>query len=663
VSCSLKRLRAALSRAFVVAVSLAPAAGIADEEFGEAPISFEDREHWSFQPLKRPTIPAVKDTCWPHNPIDRFVLARLEAKHIQPQPSADRASLIRRMTIDLTGLPPTPAEVDVFLEEDSLDAYERLVDHLLASPAYGEHFAQPWLDLARWAETDGFEHDKVRPDAWKYRDWVIDALNRDLPYDQFVSLQLAGDELRPGDEWTRVATGFCLAGPDMPDINLQQERRHTVLNDMTSTVGSVFLGLQFGCAQCHDHKFDPISQGDFYRLRAIFEPAVDFSGHVFDEGKPKNKPSRFYFRGDFRHPGPEVPPDFPRVVNLWNDEIEKPAQDAISTRRRAQLAKWLTRPDHPLTSRVMVNRLWQMHFGRGLSERPSDLGWMGHEPIHKGLFDWLVVEFIEGGWSMKYVHRLIVTSATYQQASRPTARSGIRNNSQQGGSSAPSAAHDTWTQVVQTDPKNLLWSRFPRRRLRGETLRDMMLAVSDSLNRKRGGESVRPPLPAEVVQTLLRPDHWKVSKDRADHDSRSIYIFARRNLRFPMFEVFDRPAATASCARRSSSTIAPQSLLLLNSQFSLDAARRLAGKVMSKETDRRGQIELAFRRTISRLPTDEELDDITEFFALRQAANEEEIDERTLPLSMPSEAEPRVAAAMVDFCLALLNVNEFVYLE
>ena len=647
----------------VLAVAVSPAAGMADEEFAEAQISSVDREHWSFQPLKRSAIPEVKDTHWPHKPIDRFVLALLEAKHIQPQPPVDRASLIRRATIDLTGLPPTAAEVGAFLEADSLDAYERFVDHLLASPSYGEHFAQPWLDLARWAETDGFEHDGVRPDAWKYRDWVIDALDRDLPYDQFVSLQLAGDELMPGDEWAQAATGFCLAGPDMPDIDLEQERRHIVLNDVTNTVGSVFLGLQFGCAQCHDHKFDPISQGDFYRLRAIFEPAVDFSGHAFDEGKPTNKPSHFYFRGDFRRPGPEVSPDFPRVVNLWNDEIEKPAQDATSSRRRAQLAKWLTRPDHSLTSRVMVNRLWQMHFGRGFSETPSDLGRRGDEPIHKGLLDWLAVEFIESGWSMKHVHRLIVTSATYQQASRPVTRSGIRNNSQQDGGLAPFAAHDTWAQVVQTDPKNLLWSRFPRRRLRGETLRDMMLAVSDSLNRKRGGESVRPPLPAEVVQTLLRSDHWKVSKDTADHDRRSIYIFARRNLRFPMFEVFDRPAATVSCARRSSSTIAPQSLMLMNSQFSLDAARRLAGKVMSKETDRRGQIELAFRRTISRLPTDEELEDFMEFFALRQAANEKGIDERTLPLSMPSEAERRVAAAMVDFCLALLNANEFVYLE
>ncbi len=595
------------------------------DEVDEAAITDEDREHWSFQPLTRPRIPKVENTAWPRNPIDRFVLGRLEAKGIAPQPPADRTTLIRRVTIDLAGLPPTPAEIDAFVADDSPNAYERLVDRLLASPAFGERMAKPWLDLARWAQTDGFEHDKDRPGAWKYRDWVIDAFNRDLPYDQFVALQLAGDELRPGDPWAQAATGFCLAGPDMPDINLQEERRDTVLNDITSTVGSVFLGLQFGCAQCHDHKFDPISQADFFRLRAIFEPAVDFSGHVFREGKPKNTPSYLYLRGDFRRRGPEVQPAFPRVVNVWEDKIELLDTDAKSTRRRAQLAAWLTRSNHPLTSRVIVNRLWQIHFGRGLSETPSDFGFIGDEPIHKELLDWLANELVESGWSTKHIHRLIVTSSTYRQASRPM-----------------SSDDSTWHAAVEGDAKNLLWSRYPRRRLTGETLRDMMLSVSDSLDRAQHGEGVRPPLPKEVVQTLLRPDHWKVSPSEADHYRRSVYVFARRNLRYPIFEAFDRPAATASCPRRDASTIAPQSLMLLNSEFSLLAARRLADSVKSSAGENRDeQINLVFRRTLGRLPTEEERSDVDAFFAKRQADDE----------------------ALVDFCLAMLNTSEFVYLE
>ena len=622
----------------------------ATEKLEETPITDDDRQHWSFQPLQRPKLPTAGRAAWPNNAIDRFVLARLIAKEIEPQPPADRVTLIRRVTIDLTGLPPSPADVDAFLADESPGAYEKLVDRLLALPAYGEHLAQGWLDLARWAETDGFEHDKVRPGTWKYRDWVIDALNRDLPYDDFLALQLAGDELRPDDAWAQAATGFCLAGPDMPDINLQEERRHTVLNDIASTVGSVFLGLQFGCASCHDHKFDPISQGDFYRLRAVFEPAVDFSGHVFREGKPKNDPSYFYLRGDFRRKGPAVQPDFPRVVNPWDAKIERPDKGASSTRRRAQLASWLTRGDHPLTSRVIVNRLWQQHFGRGISQTPSDFGIIGDEPIHKGLLDWLAVELVQSGWSTKHIHRLIVTSATYQQASRPSSPNDPR-----------------WRSAVDTDTMNRLWSRYPRRRLTGETLRDMMLAVSGSLNFRQHGESVRPPLPKEVVQTLLRPDHWKVSKDEADHYRRSVYVFARRNLRYPIFEAFDRPAATASCARRNSSTIAPQSLVLLNSVFSFESARRLAGRVMTAPcASHREQVALIYRLMLGRRPTADELAEAEAFFASRKShaeAAQAPIDPSTLPLPALVAADPHFSAALVDFCLAMLNSSEFIYLE
>jgi len=598
------------------------------DETEELPVTRSDRRHWSYTPLEKPAVPVLKNDAFSNNAVDRFVLARLREKEISPLPRADRTTLIRRLTIDLTGLPPTPAEVKAFLLDRRGDAYQRLVDRLLASPAFGEHQAQPWLDLARWAETDGFEHDKLRPQAVRYRDWVIKAFNRDLAYNKFVQLQLAGDELKRGDPSAQAATGFCLAGPDMPDINLQQERRHTVLNDMTATVGAVFLGMQLGCAQCHDHKFDPVSQNDFYRLRAVFEPAVDFSGHYFKEKARKPKPDYLYVRGDFRSPGPEVQPGFPRVVNIWDEQCKPPAKDAKSTTRRAQFAKWITHKDHPLTSRVMVNRIWQHYFGKGLCESPSDFGHMGDEPRHRKLLDWLACELVDHGWSMKHIHRIIVCSATYQRVSRPAA-----------------VDDKAWKASVTLDPRNRYWSRFSRRRVTGEVLRDMMLSVSGALTPASAGRSVRPPLPREVVQTLLRPDHWKVSADKADHYRRSVYLFARRNLRFPLFEAFDRPSASATCAQRNQSTIAPQSLMLLNSEYSLDLAKRFAQLAKAEAGPAiDDQINFVYQRAYGRLPESAVRGEIHKFFRAHDESGEAE-------------------QALAGFCLAVMNSSEFLFVE
>ncbi len=617
----------------------------------ESPITDSDRDHWAFRPLRRPELPAVAGGDWPANPIDVFILARLEGKGIAPQPAADKATLLRRLHLDMIGLPPSPEEVAAFVADRSPDAYQRAVDRLLASPSYGEHWAQFWLDLARFAETDGFEHDKERPGVWRYRDWVIDAFNSDLPYDRFVALQLAGDELQPGDEAARTATGFCLAGPDMPDLNLQAERKSDLLNELTGTVGAVFLGLQLGCAQCHDHMYDPLSQLDFFRLRAVFEPAVDLKGHTFAESKQNVPVSHLLIRGDFRRPGPEVGPAVPRIADLWQTKLEPIAQNGHSTGRRAAFARWLTRADHPLTSRVMVNRLWQQHFGRGLSATPSDFGVMGDAPLHGELLDWLAVEFVDAGWSMKHIHRLIVNSATYRQASRMQ-------------SDEDSAV---WEAAVAHDPNNLYWSRFPRRRLSGETIRDAMLAAAGSLSRVAGGESVRPPLPPEVVQTLLRADHWKASEAEADHARRSVYIFARRNLRYPIFEAFDRPAATATCDRRQTSTTAPQSLFLLNSEFSLEAARRLAGRLLAEAgNEPTAWIERCHELALSRAPSGDELTDCRAFLQAqpaRLAAEQRGQSAWALPIPLPNNLEPALGAALVDFCLAIFNASEFLYLE
>jgi len=650
------------SRLFLsITAILASAVACADDgdasRAKEPPITADQQAHWSYRSLQRPPVPQVKNTAWPRNAIDRFILNRIEADGLQPAPEADRVTLIRRVTFDLTGLPPTPAEIDAFLNDRAPNAYEKLVDRLLASPAYGEHQAQAWLDLARFAETDGFEHDHVRRGAWRYRDWVIAALNADLPYDKFVQLQLAADQLRPDEAAAQHALGFLLCGSDMPDINLQDERRHSFLNDMAGAVGSVFLGLQFACAQCHDHKYDAISQADFYRLRAFFDPYFEFKRNKHARlvgAKGTETVSHLMVRGDFRRSGAVVHPRFPRIVA----PNAKPATRL--DRRRAELAKWLTRADHPLATRVIVNRLWQSHFGKGLSATPSDFGVMGDQPLHPQLLDWLATEFTGVGrifnpsapgdgkaepadglairptaWSVKAMHRLMVTSATYRQASR------LRTDDVK--------AVRNWQASLNKDPQNQFWSRMPRRRLTGEEIRDAMLAVSNSLSQRRGGPGVRPPLPKEMLVTLLKKQ-WPVSPDERDHRRRSVYLFVRRNLRFPIFRAFDKPDLNLSCPRRNRSTTAPQSLLLLNSRFSLDAAQRLSRFVRERSSDDPSkQIATAFRLTLGRPPTPRESRELQQFL---QTAESRLRNERR------AEAD-----ALTDLCLVLFNLNEFIYVD
>jgi hypothetical protein len=638
----------------------------------EPPITEADREHWSFRPLSNAIVPKVRNASWPRTAIDRFILSRLEEKNLAPMPLADRATLLRRVTFDLTGLPPTPEELDAWLDDDSADAWEQVVDRLLASPRYGERWGQHWLDVARYADTDGFEFDAIRPNAWRYRDWVISSLDEDLPYGEFVRRQLAGDLLRPDDPASIVATGFLLCGPDMPDLNLQEERRHVVLNEMTGAVGEVFLGLQMGCAACHNHKFDPISQLDFYRLRAFFEPCELFREQPLATGDQKSAITEFqkqqsgkwkeleaernrlmaedpeinearikkidaelkklktvlpagiamaravhvsaeagtgrlYARGDFRRPGPTVQPAPPRVAG-------GPTSSGDESSSRAALADWIAAPENPLASRVLVNRVWLHHFGRGLSENANDFGSMGTPPTHPELLDWLALEFQNSGGSLKALHRLIVTSSVYQTASR---RSGDGSN---------------WNQLVELDPDNRLLGRMPRRRLDGEEIRDAILAASQGLNDERFGPGVRPPLPKEVVGTLLK-NQWDVTPSTAAHARRSVYLFVRRNLRFPLFEVFDRPDANQSCPRRHESTTAPQALTLLNSEFTWTNAERLAKQIEMRTMSESEQASAACRTILSRKATPADVQ-------LRSAAGE-----------------------LITYCAALLNSSEFLYVD
>jgi len=648
----------------------------------EPELSDVDREHWAYVPPVRPALPPVIDADWCRAPIDRFVLAKLEEAKLRPAPPADPETWLRRVTFDLTGLPPKPVDIEAFLSslpgsfspsiaptrarrrdggterrrvEDG--AYVAVVDRLLTSRAYAERQAQYWLDLARYADSDGYEHDNVRPEAWRYRDWVIGAFERDLPLDEFLRLQIAGDELRPDDPAAAVATGFLLCGPDMPDLNRQDERRSMVLNEMTSTLGASLLGLQLGCAQCHNHKFEPLSHADFYRLRACLETSGFLSRGRQEEGdddgdaKPEARRvfrarggeppvSHLLIRGEFDRFGPAVEPGFPRVANPMNDVMpvalwSSAAKPGVPSKtsddlggRRTVLARWLTRPDHPLAGRVLVNRIWQQHFGQGIVRTPSDFGYLGETPTHPELLDWLAKDLVEGAdesagaakpWSLKRLHRQIVLSSVYRQSSRPADR-----------------AQETAKAV---DPENRLLSYFPRRRLDGDAVRDAMLAAAGRLSDRSGGPGVMPPLPKELLGTILK-GQWKTSPDEEDHRRRTIYLFVRRNLRLPLLDAFDRPDTMASCPKRNTSTTAPQALVLLNSEFSQEAARDLAAYVRCEAGDKAAkQIDLAYRAVLGRTPREVERKEAAELIA--------------------SDKE----AGLADFCLALFNLNEFVYLE
>jgi len=583
----------------------------ADAPYSEPEIKETDRQHWSFQPVDRPQLPGGGAS----HPVDLFLLDKLtretELSHFSPE--ADSATLLRRLTFTLTGLPPSEKQKEAF-QKLGFDAF---VDQLLDSPHFGERQAQHWLDLARYAETDGFEHDKIRPDAWKFRDWVVGAFNRDLAYDDFLTLQIAGDEVTPGDETEKPATGFLFAGPDMPDINLEAERRHTVLNEITATVGSAFLGMTMSCCQCHDHKTDPISHADFFELRAFFEnlaiPQRDKSLPYFVEERGSKHPDAFLFaRGDFRSPGMKLQPAFLPIANPGNTQPNPDPLENSSGYRR-ELSRWLTSPDNPLTARVIVNRLWMQSFVTPLVATPSDFGKTGVPPTHPELLDWLASEFRESDWSIKSFYRLLLTSQAWKQSSRemPEDRE--------------------WAERLHDDPANAMYSRFPRRRLSGEEIRDAMLAATDSLNRKMGGPGIRPPLPEEITVTLLK-NQWPVTEEASEHDRRSIYLFVRRNLRYPIFEAFDRPDGNASCSRRHISTTAPQSLILLNSEFSRRMSRNLS-EISS------GKIESAWKRALGRLPTESEKKNAEQFLSENPEGGFDAL------------------------CLALFNSNEFVWID
>jgi len=725
---------------------------------------------WSLQPLRSNAPPtSTPPSTSPGHPIDRFIVARLVPQGLALSPEADARTLIRRLTFDLTGLPPTPGEVQAFLEEcaaelkpaprgkrtagprpDTLQpvaplAYGRLVDRLLASPHYGEHQARLWLDVIRYSDSNGFDWDEFRPRAWRFRDYVIRAFNSDIPFDRFIREQIAGDELlsgppqSPAEQDALIATGYLRLGPQDNAASLfneQDRSRAELMADLTETTGSAFLGLSLSCCRCHDHKFDPLSQADHFRIRAFFEPvkfaddlpldlapeqesirlhnqsldariaeletqrdnlraavrdrlrkdrlaalsdderallelvgdqvADDLKGRI-DGLRKKVDPSdkeiraalagddktrhteleeqrdelrkqrreftlgllmtdadgpppatRILFQGDHKKERDEVPPGFLSALDPNPAKI-LPSPNPKTTGRRLTLAGWIASTSNPLTARVFVNRVWQQHLGRGIVETANDFGMAGSIPSHPGLLDWLAGEFMRSGWSVKQLHRLIVHSATYRQQSQANA--------------GPSA---------EADPG--LFARQSPRRLSAEQLRDALLATAGTLQHRTGGPPVWPDLPPEILQANpaflddneTRTKGWYPSP-REQQDVRSVHLVQKRTVRVPFMETFDLPENSTSCARRTESTVAPQALSLLNSPLAIQTAQALAARIQREVGNGLSdQVTHAFRLVLQRPPDSSELNACLNLAQRR---------------SFP------------ELCRALLNLNEFAYID
>lgn len=632
-------------------------------------------DHWSLQPPKKAAPPGVKDSAWPRNAIDRFILARLEAAGLKPSPEADKSTLLRRVSLDLTGLPPTPAELRDFLADTRPDAYERAVDRLLASPHYGERWGRHWLDIARYADSDGYTIDAPR-NMWLYRDWVIQALNRDLPFDQFVIEQIAGDLLPNASNDQLIATGFHRNTTSNFEggIDFEQYRVEAVA-DRVATTGAAFLGLTLGCARCHDHKYDPITQREFYQFFAFFNNTEEID---------KEADRKFFNRPFLELPTPEqsarraahqaqqqaleeelekyrasgVAKDDPglkeRLANLRNLRSRAPkVTSTLIMRERAEprpayihlggdftrkgapvspgvpavlpplearqptrldFARWLADRRNPLTARVTVNRIWQRYFGRGIVDTEADFGAQGERPSHPELLDWLAVEFMDRGWSRKALHRLIVTSAAYRQSSRHR------------------------SDAAAADPENRLLARQNRLRLEAEIVRDASLVASGLFAPKIGGPSVFPPQPAGVYQVTQVRREWKTSTGE-DRYRRGMYTFFQRSAAHPSLVVFDAPDASVACTRRVRSNTPLQALTQLNDEASAEFAAALARRIEKEAPENdAGRIRYGYLLALTREPRPDETARLTAFIQTQRDARR----------------DPWLAAAR-----ALINLDEF----
>jgi cytochrome c553 len=671
------------------------------------------RKFWAFQPPTDPRVPAVKDAAWARSALDRFILAGLEAASLKPAPSADRRTLIRRATFDLTGLPPTPQEIEAFLADASPDAFARVVERLLASPAYGERWGRHWLDLARYADSNGLDENVAHGNAWRYRDYVVAAFNRDKPYDQFLLEQLAGDLLPSADAAIRrehlIATGFLALGPKVLAEVDEKKMEMDIVDEQIDTVGRSLLGLTLGCARCHDHKFDPIATDDYYALAGIFKSTrtmetftkvarwhenslateqelarkaehdrriaqqkeiiqkriaranEELKSRLKSGAKLPKNPEGMYpaeTRAELQRLRDELArlekaaPQMPSAMGVTEGTVadtaihlrgshlklgkvvvrrvpkvlagsERPAFDGKHS-GRLELAQWLVRHDHPLTSRVMVNRIWRWHFGQGLVRTPDNFGKLGEPPANPALLDWLAHRFIDSGWSIKAMHRLIMLSAAYQMSSTHDARNAER------------------------DPENRLHWRANVRRLEAEAIRDALLAVGGSLDRTLGGSLLG------VKNRDYLFDHTSRDATRYDTPRRSLYLPIIRNNLYDVFQLFDSTDPAVQNGDRATTTVAPQALFMLNSNLVMQVSERLAdGLLAETKLDDAGRIARLYVRAYGRGATAEETAKAREL--VRTC-------EQELQASEP-DAGKRRARSWACLCQVIVAASEFIYIR
>ena len=555
---------------------------------------------WSLKPVSRTAVPEVRSQHRVASPIDAFVLENLEKHDMEMAPPATRRQLIRRVYFDLLGLPPTPEQVDAFIGDDNPQSYELLVDQLLESQHYGERWARHWLDVVRFAESSGYERDRIRPNIWRYRDWVISAFNDDMPYDRFVTEQLAGDEVSWRDEQTIIATGMIRAGTWNDEPNDPADYLYERLEDMVHVSSSAFLGLTVKCARCHDHKFDPIKQTDYYRMASFFwagyigqsnlgGPSTEQLGFdVFGWTDKGSSPEPFHLliKGERHRPGPVVEPGFLSAISELDLPLRPPPADSKTSHRRLQFAQWITDKRNPLAARVFVNRLWQHHFGNAIVRSPNNFGFKSDPPTHPELLDWLAAEFMAGEWKIKRLHKLIMLSNTYQQSSQ----------------------HPQQKSYEELDFENRRIWRQNRRRLDAESLRDAMLAVNGQLNRSCGGESFYPRMSSEALEGLSRKGNSWGRSTRQDRRRRSIYMVTKRSRLLPLMKTFDFADTTLPCAQRDVTTVAPQALALMNNHFVHSQSRELAQRVAADAGfQHRDQVVRAWRLALGRSPSAGEL--------------------------------------------------------
>ncbi|PKD40733.1 hypothetical protein CWO84_07575 [Methylomonas sp. Kb3] len=764
-----------------LALALSDAAQAADEKpatEAASPAGSSKSKLWSYQPVKAPAVPDVQQKDWVRTPIDAFVLAPLEAKGIKPSQDTDRASFIRRATLDVWGVIPTPEEVDAFVNDKSPDAYEKLADRLLASPKYGERQGRKWLDLARYADSTGFQNDNDRLNMWRYRDYVINSFNQDKPYSKFIQEQLAGDELWPGDEQALVATGFMAQFPDNSNSRDLVQRKYQITTDITDTVGKVVLGQTVECARCHNHKFDKISQKDYFSLQsffaniapvdnipakkgevekayeqqyakweeatkdirakkkaiidthreealkyhkeryltdsreAIFKPKEQWNArdrwvnhrlaNVTDEGSlesyfrekgestdaktrdpkiaeqwaelekldkelkkfndlkpttssntisamtelghPDAPPSYVFAVGDHEKPLEEVQPAFPEAITDEKPDI-KPLP--FSSGRRSALAKWITSPTNPLTARVYTNRIWDQYFGKGIVTTVSDFGKAGQKPTHPELLDYLASKFVNDGWSVKKLHREILLSSVYRQSS------------------------DYREDVAKADAENQLLAVFPRQRLEAEQVRDSLLAAAGKLEEKVGGPSVYPPLPKAINTAsgnFQGDPAWKTSKDVHDQNRRSLYIFTRRSIPYPILDSFNMASPQEAHSKREVTTTPLQALTLYNSELIFDWSKSLAGRVINEAgEDEEDRISRLYQILFARQPKDDEKESLQAFLNEQEAIIRAKAADGKFEVNVPAGVkdkplgDPVRAAAFVDLVHVVANSNEFIY--